>query len=93
MYYQVPLSNCPAHPPSGLSAPEKLQVLLGTFGMEELTPLFLTAHVKSDDDYYLLRGLDERERLTVFDEQLRVLHVRRFQRWMLQFALKIIDLY
>ncbi|KAG6860628.1 hypothetical protein C0995_009277 [Termitomyces sp. Mi166 len=90
--YQVPRSGCPIHPPAPEwdYVPTKLQTLLWLFSMEELTPLFLMAPVRTNEDFDLLRGLDEEDRIFVF-EQLKLPHLKRFQRWMLAFLLKNID--
>ncbi|KAH0586904.1 hypothetical protein H2248_005740 [Termitomyces sp. 'cryptogamus'] len=79
-------SGCPNHPQGNKEAPRKLQRLLEKFGMEELVPVFSAAHVKSDDEYDLLCGLDEVQRSVIFNGgQFR--HVRPFQRWMIDFLL------
>ena len=59
--------------------------------MEELVPVFIAAHVKTDDEFHLLQDLDEMQRLAIFDgDQFR--HVRPFQRWMIDFLLAHIDI-
>lgn len=84
----VPQSGCPLHPPTDWNrTPTKLQALLKALDMEELMPLFLAAHVRSNVEFKLLSELDEVERTSVF-EQLDLRHVKPFQRWMLHVVLK-----
>ncbi|KNZ78415.1 hypothetical protein J132_00778 [Termitomyces sp. J132] len=91
--YRVPWSGCPTHPPTPEwdHVPTKLQTVLRLFNMQELTPIFLMAQVKTNEDFDLLCGLGEVGRTLVF-EQLELPYIRRFQRWMLAFLLKNIDI-
>ncbi|KAG5647267.1 hypothetical protein DXG03_000802 [Asterophora parasitica] len=82
-----PWSGCPVHPRVDWhAAPSKLQDLLMKLHMEELMPLFLEAQVRSDEEFEMLRHMDEKGRISVF-ELLDLPHVKLFQRWMLKIAL------
>ncbi|GLB34843.1 hypothetical protein LshimejAT787_0204080 [Lyophyllum shimeji] len=84
----VSQSGCPVHPPEDWdNTPTKLQALLKALDVEELMPLFLAAHVRTNEEFRLLTQLSDAERIAVF-QQLDLQHVRPFQRWMLDVVLK-----
>ncbi|KAH0583328.1 hypothetical protein J132_10735 [Termitomyces sp. J132] len=68
-----------------------LQALLQSFGLEELHPFFHAAHVTTDEEFLMLQGLDEPQRLAIFDGE-NLMHILPFQRWIIDFILRRIDM-
>ncbi|KAG6916284.1 hypothetical protein DXG01_007525 [Tephrocybe rancida] len=81
------LSNCPDHPQVRVDQlPPKLRDLLDYLSVEELAPLFFVAHVRTDEEFEMLCGLNEQERLSIFNGG-PFSRIRPFQRWLLRFVL------
>ncbi|KAF8077837.1 hypothetical protein FPV67DRAFT_1463173 [Lyophyllum atratum] len=87
-----PRSGCPLH--SSMNRKEtstRLQALLKSFDMEELMPLFLAAHIKSNHEFNVLCELNDADRICVF-EQLEITQIKPFQQWMLRIVLGNLDM-
>ncbi|KAG6912750.1 hypothetical protein DXG01_012448, partial [Tephrocybe rancida] len=54
--------------------------------MDELAPLFIVAHVRTDEEFELLCGLNVQERLSIFNGD-SFARIRPFQKWLLRFVL------
>ncbi|KAG6904541.1 hypothetical protein DXG01_009180 [Tephrocybe rancida] len=81
------LSNCPDHPQvQGDQLPPKLRDLLDHLSMDELAPLFFVAHVRTDEEFEMLCGLNVQERLSIFNGG-SFARIRPFQKWLLRFVL------
>ncbi|KAG5353639.1 hypothetical protein C0989_004320 [Termitomyces sp. Mn162] len=68
-----------------------LQALLHRFDLEELHPFFHAAHVTTDEEFLMLQGLDEPQRLAIFDGE-DLMHIQPFQRWIIDFILRRVDM-
>ncbi|KAG6888023.1 hypothetical protein C0995_011065 [Termitomyces sp. Mi166 len=84
-------SSSHAHRRSNDESSLLLQALLNKFDMEELMPLFHAARVTADEELMMFRVLEGSERLPIFDGE-DFANVQPFQRWMLDFVLKHIDM-